>query len=195
MVNVKGEKFSKKILKSLTIILSVIFLLAGVLVAKEIVKKHVYPLGYKEQVFYCADAYDLDKALVFAVIKVESGFDALAKSKAGALGLMQITENTGKYIAKLLGKKDYDLLDPNTNIEFGCYYLSYLIVRFKNIETAICAYNAGEGNVSAWLSNADLSADGKTLKSIPFTETREYLIKIKKTFSKYKKLYGNILDK
>ena len=108
---------------------------------------------------------------------------------------MQITPKTGEYIAKLSGAKKYDLLDAETNISFGCYYLSYLYDKFDKIETVICAYNAGEGNVSEWLKNEEYSNDGESLRVVPYSETREYIKKIKKTFEKYKKLYGNILDK
>jgi len=158
-------------------------------------KKYVYPLKYKELVFEYADYYGLERALVFAVIKTESSFSSNTVSKAGAIGLMQITKNTGEYIAQKLGVENYNLMDSNDNINFGCYYIKYLYVRFKDMDTALVAYNAGEGNVSLWLMDDNLSSDGKTLKSIPFKESREYIRKIHKNFEKYKKLYKKILDK
>ena len=158
-------------------------------------RKYLYPTHYKDTVVKYADYYGLDQTLIFSVIKVESGFDKNAVSDAGAVGLMQITPDTGEYIANLQGVEHYDLLDPVTNINFGCYYIKYLFMKFKNTDTALCAYNAGEGNVSLWLQNKEYSADGKTLTTVPFSETREYIKKIHETFSKYKKLYGNILDK
>ena len=57
------------------------------------------------------------------------------------------------------------------------------------------AYNAGEGNVTEWLANKEYSKDGRNLTKIPFRESREYLEKIEKSLSNYKKLYKNILDK
>ena len=108
---------------------------------------------------------------------------------------MQITDKTGAYIASLLSVEIYDLFDAKTNVKFGCFYIKYLIERFNFIDTAVCAYNAGEGNVSLWLKNPQYSADKKTLSYIPFYETRQYLNKIKKSFIKYQKLYRNILDK
>ncbi|MBR2449443.1 MAG: lytic transglycosylase domain-containing protein [Clostridia bacterium] len=158
-------------------------------------RKYLYPTLYKEAVIKYSDYYGLNSTLIFSVIKVESSFNKNAVSDAGALGLMQITPDTGKYIAKLQGIERYDLTDPTTNINFGCYYIKYLIMKFDNLDTALCAYNAGEGNVSLWLQNKEYSADGTTLTNVPFTETREYIKKIHQTFSKYKKLYGNILDK
>ena len=142
-----------------------------------------------------ADYYGLDRALIFAVVKTESGFDENAKSKAGALGLMQITEKTADYIAQKLCVPNYNIMDVETNINFGCYYIKYLITRFNHLDTALIAYNAGEGNVSTWLTDKRYSDDGKSLKSTPYQESNEYIIKIHKNFEKYKKLYKKILDK
>ena len=157
--------------------------------------KCIYPLEYKEEIIFSADNYGLDRALIFAVVKTESSFDSSATSEKGAKGLMQITDNTGRYIAQLLNVKEYNLYDVKTNLNFGCYYMHRLIKRFKNLDTAIIAFNAGEGNVSTWLKNPEYSKDGLTLKKVPFNESKEYIKKIKENFSKYKKLYGNILDK
>ncbi len=157
--------------------------------------KYVYPLEYKREVFYYADAYGLERALVFAVIKTESSFNKNAESNKGAIGLMQITESTGAYIAKRKGVSNYDLKDIECNIDFGCYYIKYLTERFARQETALIAYNAGEGKVREWLNDKRYSKDGKRLIKIPYKETREYIEKINQNFSKYKKLYGNILDK
>ena len=108
---------------------------------------------------------------------------------------MQITDKTAEYIAKKLGATNYDIFNVDTNVNFGCFYLKYLYNRFNNMKTALVAYNAGEGNVALWLMYKSLSDDGKTLKEIPFLESREYLNKIEQNFAKYKKLYINILDK
>lgn len=159
------------------------------------IKKYVFPLKYKEFVYEYADYYGFERAFIFAVIKTESGFDEKAISKAGAIGLMQITEKTGEYIAKRLRINSYDLKDTRTNVQFGCYYIKYLYEKFNNMQTAMIAYNAGEGNVFSWLEDKNYSKDGKTLYRIPFVESREYIAKINKNFEKYKKLYKNILDK
>ena len=190
------NKLSKISIKILTIYLAVCWLalaLFGLLYMYN--KRYVYPLKYKELVFEYADYYGLERALVFAVIKTESNFSENAVSRAGAIGLMQITKRTGEYIATKLGVENYDLKNNADNINFGCYYIKYLFVRFKDMSTALVAYNAGEGNVSLWLMDEKFSSDGKTLKSIPFKESREYLNKIHKNFEKYKKLYNKILDK
>lgn len=158
-------------------------------------RNYVYPIEYKQEVLKESEENGLDWALVFAVIKVESNFNPNALSKKGAVGLMQLKPSTADYVAKLKGQEQVDLYNPKVNIEYGCYYLKYLIEKFKNINTAVCAYNAGEGKVSSWLRNSEYSKDGKTLDTIPFPETKEYLDRIEKTFNKYKKLYGKIVDK
>ena len=130
--------------------------------------KSLYPLKYRAEVFSAASEYGLEPSLVFAFIKVESDFNHNAVSNKNAVGLMQITEKTGAYIAKLNGVKEYDLTDAKTNIKFGCFYLNYLLLKFDNLDTAVCAYNAGEGKVSGWLKDKECSQDGITLKKIPF---------------------------
>ncbi len=152
-------------------------------------KKYLYPIKYNEYVENFASIYQLDENMVYAVIKIESNFNEKAESKKGAKGLMQIMDSTAEYIAKEKGIVGFDIFDPKTNIEFGCYYLRYLLDKFSVKETAIIAYNAGEGTVRGWLKNSQYSTDGKTLKTIPFKETREYIKKFQKSFSKYQNLY------
>lgn len=149
-----------------------------------------YPLKYEKQINELCRVYGLEKTLVYAVIREESGFNEQACSGAGAIGLMQLTPATAQYVAKMKGQTEYDIYLPQTNLDFGCYYLKYLLVKFKNTDTAICAYNAGEGNVLLWLKNKDYSLDGKTLRKIPFKETSEYLKKVNLAQKKYKKIYG-----
>lgn len=186
----------KILYKALTVIIILFWVIIIFLgVYNYVLKKHVYPLEYKDEIIYYADQYDLDRALVFAVIKTESSFDKNAQSSKGAKGLMQITDSTGAYIAKKKGVVNYDLYDVKCNIDFGCYYIRYLIDRFSDKETALIAYNAGEGKVRQWLNDKQYSLDGKKLEKIPYKETEEYIKKIKQNFSKYKNLYGNILDK
>ena len=176
----------------------IIFLVFSVIVFKTfplLEKKYIYPIKYSEEVlFYCKE-YNLDAYLVFSLIKTESAFNERAESEKGAKGLMQIIDSTAGYIAKLLGEKEYDIFSPSTNIRFGCFYLRLLIDKFTVEETALCAYNAGEGNVNNWLNDKGYSTDGVNLTLIPYRETEEYIKKIYKSYVKYEKLYGNILDK
>ena len=158
-------------------------------------EKRVYPLLYKDEITAVSVKYGIDAALVFAVVRTESGFDPLTVSAQGATGLMQILPSTGKYIADKRGIAEYDLFNVKTNLDFGCYYWQYLSERFYGIKETAAAYNAGEGTVSGWLKNREYSSDGKHLESIPYKETRDYVKKICESLKRYKKLYGKLLDK
>ena len=81
--------------------------------------------------------HGVDPALVKAVIKVESNFDSRAVSRAGAKGLMQLMDATGKQ----LGVKDP--FDPRQNVEGGVTYLRQMLDRYGDLSLALAAYNAG----------------------------------------------------
>lgn len=92
--------------------------------------------------------YDLPIALVLAQMKQESEFNHKAVSRAEAKGLMQIIDATADDIARELGKKRYNIWNINTNVEFGCYYLSKMLhVHHNNLNDALRSYNFGPHNV------------------------------------------------
>ena len=112
-----------------------------------------------------AQKYDVDPALVAAVVETESRFRTHARSQVGARGLMQLMPRTGRW----LGARNLD--DPAQNVDAGAKYLSYLGQRFDgNLKKTIAAYNAGEGNVRRYQGVP------------PFRETRSY---VKKVMSRY----------
>ncbi len=156
------------------------------------IEKCFYPLEHEEFIREYGDLHEIPYSLLAAVIYAESKFDPDAVSTAGAVGLMQVLPQTAKELAGRMGI-EYDekkLYDPETNIAYGSYYLKYLYNNLgKNWKTALAAYNAGIGRVKSWLEDPAYSDDGVTLKSIPFKETRDYVEKIEKSKSKYKKLY------
>jgi len=90
--------------------------------------------------------YGLDPFLILAIIQVESEFFPRAVSPKGAMGLMQIMPETAEFIAGELGVSIdgiKSLYNPFINVRLGVYYLSMLIDRFKSVEWALHAYNAG----------------------------------------------------
>ncbi len=195
MLHLKGEKTIVKI--AYRVALSVIFtfyMMTVILFGVTAYLRYTHPLKYTEEVFDSCDKYGVNPLLVLSIIKVESSFNPDAISSKNAVGLMQVKPQTAEYLYSFTGI-DYDLFIPKDNIDAGTYYIRYLIDKFKNQETALIAYNAGEGNVSNWLNNEKYSKDGKTLDSVPFKETEKYIVKIKKSFINYKNLYGNIVDK
>ncbi|MBE7082898.1 MAG: lytic transglycosylase domain-containing protein [Clostridiales bacterium] len=139
-----------------------------------------YPLKYKTTIQKYSSEFNVKNYVVASVICVESGFDNNAVSSKGAIGLMQLMPSTAQWLAQKLGE-DYSeqkLYNAEFNIKLGTYYLSYLLQKFKNEDTAIIAYNAGEGVVSLWLKNSEYSLDGKVVNNIPYTETKKYLAKV-----------------
>ncbi len=151
-----------------------------------------YPIKYQEIVEEYSEKYNLDKFLVYSIIRTESKFDCYATSSVGAKGLMQITAETGSDCAKKIGIANYNensLFEPETNIRIGCYYLSFLIRHYGDKKTAIAAYNGGMGNVNSWLKDVRYSDGNGSLKNIPFNETRNYVSRVTDAEEKYKSIY------
>lgn len=158
------------------------------------IEKKTHPLKYTEYVEKYADQYKVPKTLIYAIIKTESDFQSNAVSRAGAVGLMQLMPSTFKDITENFLYENLDtgmLYDPETNIRYGVFYLSWLKTFYDNWDCVLAAYNGGLGNVDKWLKDKDISEDGKTLniKNIPFEETRNYVKKVNKSEEKYIKLY------
>ena len=124
-----------------------------------------------------ARKYDVDPALVAAVVETESRFKSRARSQVGAKGLMQLMPRTGRWMGA------NNLYDPEQNVEAGTKYLSYLTQRFDgNLKKTIAAYNAGEGNVRRY-------------KGVPpFRETRSYVKKVMSRYEQRKKQMENYAD-
>ncbi len=164
-------------------------------------------LGYKGDVhldsFYPVPAwqphrgYRVDRALVFSVIRAESGFDPNAESYVGALGLMQVMPGTAKHIVKrtdLTLKSTAHLLDPETAITFGQAYLQELLNRDgigDNLMFIAAGYNAGPGRVFQWRDAFNLDRDPTMfLEMIPFVETRVYVKKVLANLWNYRARLG-----
>jgi len=138
-----------------------------------------FPTPYKQQVFEHAQARDLDPSLIYGVMRRESLFDPLARSRVGALGLMQLMPSTARRVARSLGMKrprKSDILHVENNIRLGTHYLRTVMNRFdNNVALAAAAYNAGPKNVKRWLPrNSVMSAD-LWIETVPFKETRNYV--------------------
>lgn len=152
-------------------------------------KKSIYPKEYSEYVYKYSQEYNLDPNLVFAIIKTESNFNPDAGSNAGALGLMQLMPDTFDWLQQYKnGEVTMDtsqLYDPETNIQYGCIFLEFLLEKYSVEETAVAAYNAGFGAVDGWLEDSNYSTDGETLYYIPYPETATYVEKVEVAKSCY----------
>ena len=184
----------------IVLIVLVISILVGFLfdIAMNFVEKRIYqkPDEYVVYVDKYSAEFGVPTDLVWSVIKTESGFDSSAVSSKGAVGLMQMMPATFEWLTDDILREYLGigmLYDPETNIKYGTYYLSRLYNRFGDWDTALAAYNGGEGNVSEWLKDKKYSDDGIKLKTdkIPdeYSETKNYVKKVNKALEKYKKLY------
>ncbi len=142
-----------------------------------------YPLEFEHVLRDHASNYDLDPALLAAVVYVESRFDPKAESAAGAVGLMQLLPETAKGIALRTGGERFvvsDLRDPEINVRYGSWYLDHLRGRYEDTRLVLAAYHAGQGNVDRW------RADGA---GIAFPETRRYVNEVLRIRSMYADAY------
>ena len=150
-----------------------LFTLAVVLVllaafGYSVVLPRVLPLQYRDIVEQYAAEYGLEEAFVYGVIFCESHFEPDVISSADAIGLMQVTEETGKWAAAQMGLDPaaIDLTDPDTNVGGVS-------------ESVLAGYIAGHGSVARWLADEEMSWDGITLDEIPYEETKSYVKRVK----------------
>ena len=126
-----------------------------------------------------AKLHHVDPALVKAVIAVESAFEPAAVSPKGALGLMQLTPDTGaRYgiVADKVRSAEQKLLDPAINLSIGTRYLRDLLALFANdLSLALAAYNAGEQAVRHYKQSIP-----------PFPETQEYVKLVRQFYALYR---------
>ena len=184
----------KRILRT-GIVFAVVLAAAALLLRAGYIRfeKSVYPRKYSDVVEKSARRYGLEPELVYAVIRAASSFDPDVRSRAGALGLMQLMPETFDWLQEKEGGgtayTEQDLFRPEVNVEYGCRFLSMMTKKYGVLRTALCAYNAGTGAVDGWLADARYSADGKNLKRIPYEETRNYADAVEQNYLEYKKLY------
>ena len=142
-----------------------------------------YPLAYETIIRGHARNYDLDSALIAAVIYQESKFEVDARSDAGAIGLMQLQPETAKGIALRTGGSRFrveDLYDPELNVRYGAWYLRHLLDKYGSEARALAAYNGGQGNVD---------------RGVVYPETRHYVERVLELRSIYREAYASELGK
>jgi peptidoglycan lytic transglycosylase len=154
------------------------------------IRELTLPLQHEDIIRQQAAAKHVDPSLIAAVIYAESRFRD-QESRAGALGLMQITPETADVIARLSGGTQFvtgDLSDPDINIRYGTYYLRYLLHRYGGNEAAaLAAYNAGTGAADRW-GGAELGLD-----AISYPETRAYVEEVFDKRQEYRDKYADEL--
>lgn len=140
-----------------------------------------------------------EPALLHAIIRQESVFNAGAVSPAGARGLMQLMPATAQQVAGKLGLRHTQArltADPGYNVQLGSAYLAEMIERFNgSYVLAVAAYNAGPGRVRQWLQRyGDPRAEGVDvidwIETIPFNETRNYVQRVLEGLQVYRQRLG-----
>ncbi len=149
--------------------------------------RSLYPLEYETIVRGHARNYELDPALVAAVIYGESRFRPDARSSSGAIGLMQLLPATAEGIAARTGGSRFrveDLYDPELNVRYGSWYLRHLLDKYDDEALALAAYNAGQTNVDRWRDEG---------VGIQFAETRHYVERVQELKQVYARAYASEL--
>jgi soluble lytic murein transglycosylase len=174
-------------------VVGVVVVLTAPIAKKAVKDLTTLPLSNASIIRQQAADKHLSPALVAGVIYAETKFDSRT-SPAGAVGLMQIEPQTALFLAKRSGATSFTTTDLNTasvNIAYGCYYLRYLLDRYKHSETlALAAYNGGETNVDNWLAQAHAAGVRFTVDSIAFAQTRAYVQKVEQAQRDYTQKYG-----
>ncbi|MEO0635680.1 MAG: lytic transglycosylase domain-containing protein [Pseudomonadota bacterium] len=143
-----------------------------------------------------ANISSVGKALAYSIARQESAFRADAKSPAGALGLLQLLPGTAQGVAKRHGlrySKSALTRDPALNATLGAKYLAEQRAKFNgSYVLTFAAYNAGPGRAAEWVQRFGNPA-GKSVEEvvdwierIPFTETRNYVMRIMENYQVYK---------
>jgi soluble lytic murein transglycosylase len=155
------------------------------------VMRTMYPLRYEASIREVSQENGLEPVFVAGVIYTESRFRPEVESHREAYGLMQLLPESARFIQRKSGIKG-NYRDPEVNIRLGSWFLGHLKDRYKGDERLmLAAYNSGEGNVDAWISDEGFDIP----KDIPFKETREYVDNALEAKQTYQELYGRNLDK
>lgn len=126
--------------------------------------------------------FSVDRALVYAFMRQESAFDPKARSRVGAMGLMQLMPATARVVSTRYAPETAgaDPWDPSTNVALGQAYISMLLGETDgNLVRTTAGYNGGPGNVMRWDNSLNASQDPLLyIASIPLAETRDFVQRV-----------------
>lgn len=189
---------------------TVVLVVATFWFGRQVIERRLYPFVYREEIMTYANRNGLDPLFVASIIKNESRFNPNAVSRKGALGLMQIMPDTGRWVAEQMGFAGFDpqmLRDPATNIMIGTWYLNELKHEFGGkIVLVVAAYNCGRGKVRDWATKSGVNlgpspaaelapwpgkdfSEDFPLAKINIRETRNYVRGVLSTLNHYRRLY------
>jgi soluble lytic murein transglycosylase-like protein len=143
------------------------------------------------------NGFTVDRALIYALVRQESGFNPRAKSPDGARGLMQLMPSTASFIARDRGfrrRKREQQFDPETNLDLGQRYIAHLLKNALvqgDLFRLAAAYNGGPGNLSKWQRKMDYKGDALLfIESLPSHETRLFIERVLTNLWIYRKRLG-----
>jgi soluble lytic murein transglycosylase len=148
---------------------------------------------------YRAVGPQVDRCVVYSIVRTESGFDQRDKSPAKAVGLMQVTPEAGRDTAKRFGVAyDWNRLvsDPVYNTQMGAAEVAALLKEYRgSYIMAFAGYNAGRGRVAEWVARHGDPRDPKVdavdwVERIPFAETRNYVQRVMENLQVYCARFG-----
>jgi soluble lytic murein transglycosylase len=139
-----------------------------------------YPIPHRDALVAAARQWALDEAILYSLIRQESRFVPEARSRAGAMGLMQLMPATAKWVARQIPVQPFKvdmLANPEVNIRMGTYYFRRVLSALGHPILATAAYNAGPGRARRWRDERPLEG-AIYAETIPFNETRDYVKKV-----------------
>ena len=155
----------------------------------------LYPRTFEDHLETHAAEAGLDPFLVAALIRQESTWETRARSRVGALGLMQVMPATGRQIARTLKVRGWhpdQLYEPAVNLRFGTWYLSQSLRQYGgDLSRALAAYNAGGTRIREWATGPAASDSELFIERITLRETRDYVRIIQRNLALYRALYGD----
>ncbi len=150
-----------------------------------------FPRDYRSMIEKRCEKYGIPEKIMYALVRSESFFDSSVESSASAVGLTQLMEATAGDVAKKLKISQYNLKDPETNLEFGSFYMAELTRRLDGKWLpALLSYNTGITRIRKWMQMQKLPMD-LFLEIAPYEETREYGRKLLSASCMYGWLYYN----
>jgi soluble lytic murein transglycosylase len=149
---------------------------------------------YDRQIILASRKYNLEPALIKAVIWQESRFNPKARGRAGEIGLMQVREDAAFEWAdaeKIHPFNHDEIFEPAKNINAGTYYLAHLMKRYQNTDNpipyALADYNAGRTHVLRWNKGSAKTNSNSFLAQMDYPGTRQYALNIMQRVEHYRK--------
>ncbi len=181
------KKRKLKIMPVALTVFTFLLLFVAVVVIIRVNHEKVYPVEYREIVERVSAEEGVAEHVLYAVIYVESSFDAEAVSKVGAVGLMQLLPSTAEWLTEREGAEYTEemLTDPEFSIRYGARFLKILYDRYENWDAAHAAYHAGFGRVDSWLEEGIAHYEEGQLVGIPIDATDIYVNRLREMREKY----------